>query len=65
MQEFQCDIRIDAPSGPGGDACGTLCKHSEPQFLIFEQSDLLDVAVELEKNRPQIEVDENGGLLLF
>lgn len=64
MEEFQCDIRIDAPSGSCGNSCGRPYKHGGLQLLIFNQNDSHDVAFLLDKNQPQIEVDEIGGQLV-
>ena len=61
VEEFQRDIRIDAPSRSCEDSYGRLYERSEVQVLIIRQGCEHNISFLLVKNRPYIVVNENGG----
>ena len=61
VEEFQRNIRIDAPPKSGGDSRGRWYECCELQTLIVRQDGMHDISFLLTKNKPHIVVDENGG----
>jgi len=61
VEEFQRNVRIDAPPRSGGDPRGRWYKRCELQILIVRQDGVHDISILLAKNKPHIVVDETGG----